>query len=57
MRARAGRACVRTRTHARGKHVFRLGHFRYERPWLKDERRRSSKYLNSNSEATHRTLV
>jgi hypothetical protein len=31
--------------------VFRLGHFRYERPWLKDERRRSSKYLNSNSES------
>lgn len=48
MRARAGRACVRTRTHARGKHVFRLGHFRYERPWLKDERR---------SYITHRSLV
>ena len=28
--------------------VFRLGHFRYERPWLKDERR---------SYISHRSLV
>ena len=31
--------------------VFRLGHFRYERPWLKDERRSSTKHLNYNSES------
>jgi hypothetical protein len=36
--------------------VFRLGHFRYERPWLKDERRSYIAIQKSNSEAIPRNL-
>jgi hypothetical protein len=57
MRARVGRACVRTRTHARGKHVFRLGHFRYERPWLKDERRSYITHRSLEAKATPHTAI
>jgi len=35
--------------------ALRLGHFRYERPWLKDERRRKPKPQNLVAEATQRT--
>ena len=37
--------------------VFRLGHFRYERPWLKDERRSYISHRSLVAKATPHTLI
>src|SRR3989344_8778145 len=50
---------ARVYSHALGQahSALRLGHFRYERPWLKDERRRKPEPQNLVAEATPQTLV
>jgi hypothetical protein len=37
--------------------VFRLGHFRYERPWLKDERRSYLSHISLVAKATPHTPI